>query len=126
MIICDFNVPFSDVSVGTRAGLAFGNALNAPGYAVKAIVELVKAIFLAIACAVTFGKSEELNQNFKFTCVKSAVHAVSAAVAGLGVFAPLNAMKWQGEAHQGIMEAVAPWFSKPSLANGYIAVNLNA
>lgn len=124
MIICDFNVPFRDVNVGTRAGLAFNHAVNCPAHVVKAIVEIVKLVFLAIACALTLGKSPELNQYLKLTAVKGAIQIVDAAVSAIGVFAPLNAMKWKAEANQGIMSATVEWFSEGSLANGFVAVNI--
>ncbi|CRX39416.1 hypothetical protein [Estrella lausannensis] len=126
MIICDFNVPFRDVSVGTRAGLAFNHAVNCPAHVVKAIVEIVKLVFIAIACAVTLGKSPELNQYLKLTCVKGVIQIVDAAVSALGVFAPLNAMKWKAEAYQGIMSTTEDWFVGESLANGFAALNMRS
>lgn len=118
MIICDFNVPFKDVSVGTRAGLAFNNAINCPVHVIKAIVEIVKVLFAAIACAVTLGRSEELNLHLKGTVVKIGIQVVAAATSALGVFAPLNAMKWEAEAYSGIMSSVTGWFTS-DIASAY-------
>lgn len=124
MIICDFNVSFRDVNVGTRASLAFNHAVSCPAHIVKAIAEIVKLVFMAIACALTLGKSPELNQYLKLTAAKSAVQIVDAAVSAIGVFAPLNAMKWKAEANQGIMSPTVDWFSENSLANKFVNVNV--
>ena len=105
-MIFDFNVAYSQkgytdkdlmppVSFGCRAAMATSNLITIPTRLLASIIKLAKIIFFAIASALVFGQSRNLNEGFTLANKQFVLDIATAVVSTLGLFAPCNSCEWQ-------------------------------
>lgn len=116
-MIFDFNIPYKiDVttqiddetyqlcrSIGGEEGVGFGrrvelagsHLIHIPESLLNVITNVVKLIFSAIACALTFGQSQLLNNECRLAFGRTLSNLAGIGIHTAGLFAPVNAVKWK-------------------------------
>ena len=132
-MIFDFNVAYSPkgytdkdlmapVSVGSRAAAAGTHLINIPARLLSAIIKLAKIILFSILSALAFGQSDFFNNGFIFASKQFVLDVGSASISTIGLFAPCNAIAWQGRLVNIYTETFKDTKGEPFAAGGTMAL----
>lgn len=105
-MIFDFNYNYDELSFGQRAQLTFTHLAYIPSKIVNTVMELAKMIFFVLGAALALGFASYLNQGVKQAFAKTISNLVGIELSLIGLFAPLNAIKWQGEVQNSLFEMI--------------------
>ena len=95
------------VGFGRRVELAGSHLIHIPESLLNTITNVVKLIFSAIACALTFGQSQLLNNECRLAFGRTVSNLAGIGIHTAGLFAPVNAVKWKLDLLERLTRAIA-------------------